>query len=112
MVATSLVKAERASERDHAPAGQGAIGAWRRAQQFAPTSSRTIVMIGTRIVVTAAILAGLAGPLAADGPGDWIERAVAAGYRASVHYRTSGEVGSAMGRQIGTYVVEHALTAR
>jgi hypothetical protein len=29
-----------------------------------------------------------------------------------VHYRTSGEVGSAMGRQIGTYVVEHALTAR
>ncbi len=29
-----------------------------------------------------------------------------------VHYRTSGEVGAAMGRQIGTYVVEHALTAR
>lgn len=39
-------------------------------------------MIGTRIVVTAALLAGLAGPLAADGPGDWIERAVAVGYRA------------------------------
>ena len=29
-----------------------------------------------------------------------------------VHYRTSGEVGAAMGRQIGVYIAEHALKPR
>ena len=29
-----------------------------------------------------------------------------------VHYRTSGEIGAAMGRQIGVYIVDHALKAR
>jgi PAP2 superfamily len=40
---------------------------------------------------------------------DYVSEVINARVYDGVHYRTSGEVGAAMGRQIGTYVTEHSL---
>lgn len=40
---------------------------------------------------------------------DYVDEVVNARVWDGVHYRTSGEVGASMGRQIGAYVVEHSL---
>ena len=43
-------------------------------------------------------------------PLDFVAEAINARVYDGVHYRTSGQVGAAMGRKIGEYVVQHQLT--